>query len=109
VLMRMSRELKLTPDQRDQIATIMQEARLQVRESRLQIMQRRRQIFLDAFGKIRAVLTPEQQTKFDRDFGRPFLRQQSRMRRRFGVPPAIAPAPPPAAEPQSGQPAAPQS
>jgi Spy/CpxP family protein refolding chaperone len=95
VLMRMSRELKLTPNQRDQIATIMQEARLKVRESRLKVIEQRRHIYLDALAKIRDVLTPEQQAKFDRDFGRPFLRQQQRLQRRLRS--AQPPAPPPAA------------
>lgn len=110
VLMRMSRELKLSADQREQIATILQEARLRVRESRLQMMQRRRQIFLNAYGRIRNVLTPDQQAKFDRDFGRPFLRRQRRFQRRFGNgPPAAAPPPGPPAAPSSGAaPAAPQ-
>jgi Spy/CpxP family protein refolding chaperone len=97
VLMRMSRELKLTPDQRDRIATIMQEARLRVRESRLEVMEQRRHIFLEAFAKIRDVLTPDQQAKFDRDFGRPFLRQQQRFQRRFGGAPPAAPPPAPSA------------
>lgn len=99
VLARMSRELKLSADQRDQIATILQEARLRIRESRLKMIQRRRHIFLSALDKIRAVLRPDQQAKFDRDFGRPFLRRERRLQRRFGgVPPgapqSAAPAPP---------------
>jgi Spy/CpxP family protein refolding chaperone len=106
VLMRMSRELKLAPDQRDRIATIMQEARLRVRESRREMMEQRRHIFLDAFAKIRDVLTPEQQARFDRDFGRPFLRQQQRFQRRFGGPPPRPAAPSP---PQGIPPVAPQN
>lgn len=112
VLMRMTRELKLTPDQRDQIAAILQEARLKVRESRVEALERRRRIFLDAFGKIRGALTVEQQAKFDRDFGRPFLRRVRRFQRRFGgpmpggPPPAPATAIPPA---KGAAPAAPQT
>ncbi len=100
VLMRMSRELKLTPDQRDRIATIMQEVRLQVRQSRREMMEQRRHSYMDALSKIRDVLTPEQQARFDRDFGRPFLRQQQRLRRRFGVPPPRPAAPSAPAAPQ---------
>jgi Spy/CpxP family protein refolding chaperone len=110
VLMRMNRELKLTADQRDRIASIMQETRLKVRESRLEMMDQRRHIYLDALSRIRDVLTPEQQARFDRDFGRPFLRRQQRLQRRFeGAPPRPAapgvPAPPqgiPTPAPQNG-------
>jgi Spy/CpxP family protein refolding chaperone len=96
VLAQMSRDLNLTSDQREQIATIMQETRLKVREMRLEMMQQRRQIFMDAYTKIRATLTPEQQAKFDRDFGRPFLRRYRRGERRLGgaPPPGGAQAPP---------------
>jgi Spy/CpxP family protein refolding chaperone len=108
VLVRMSRDLSLTPDQREQIATVMQETRLKVREMRLEMRQQRRQIFIDAYTKIRATLTPEQQAKFDRDFGRPFLRRQRRAERRFGGPPpmgaggmqGLPPGPPAAPPPQ---------
>jgi Spy/CpxP family protein refolding chaperone len=100
VLMRMNRELKLTPDQRDRIATIMQEARLKVRESRLEMMEQRRHIFMDSLAKIRDTLTPEQQARFDRDFGRPFLRQQRRFQRRFGAMPPRPVAPPVPTVPQ---------
>jgi Spy/CpxP family protein refolding chaperone len=110
VLARMSRELNLTSDQRDRIATIMHEARLRVRESRVEMAERRRHILLDALAKIRDVLTTEQQARFDRDFGRPFLRQQRRLQRRLGGPPLPGqppqiPSPPqgiPSPTPQNG-------
>jgi Spy/CpxP family protein refolding chaperone len=111
VLMRMTRELKLTTEQREQIATIMEEARLRVRGLRVAAMARRRRIFFDAFGRIRNVLTPEQQAKFDRDFGRPFLTQQRRMQSRFGGPEPGALAPPRAglAQPPSVAPSVPST
>ena len=66
VLARMTRDLNLTPDQHDEIGTIMQETWLKVRETHLEFMQHRRQLFMGAYARIRATLTPEQQAKFDR-------------------------------------------
>ncbi len=73
VVMRMDREVGLTPAQHQQVRDIMRNTRFKVMELRHQVQQQRHQLFLDAYDRIRGILTPEQQQKFDRAFPREFL------------------------------------
>ena len=75
ILEHMDRDLKLTPAQHDQVADILQDARLKQMQVRQQMQRQRRQIFAQAYDQIRAVLTPEQQHRFDKDFLPPRLRR----------------------------------
>lgn len=67
-VVRMDRELNLTPAQRSQIRGIMRDARLQIMQHEQEFRRLRHETFLQAMHQIRATLTPEQQEKFDRDF-----------------------------------------
>ena len=69
---RMNRELNLTPAERDQIHAIMSDTRHHVEDLRRESMEKRRALFSDSWNKIRAVLTPDQQKIFDRDFSPPW-------------------------------------
>jgi hypothetical protein len=71
ILERMSEDLKLTPEQRAQIVQVMRDTRSQLREQHHQFETERHTILSGAFAKIRALLTPEQQARFDKDFAPP--------------------------------------
>ena len=73
ILERMSRELSLTPAERDQISNIMRDTRAKAMQMRQDSMRQRHELFKQAFSQIRGVLTPEQQKKFDSDFPPPWL------------------------------------
>jgi Spy/CpxP family protein refolding chaperone len=68
IIERMNRELELTPAQREEIGTIMHDARGKAMQMRQDFMRQRHELFKQSFSQIRGVLTPEQQKKFDRDF-----------------------------------------
>jgi Spy/CpxP family protein refolding chaperone len=68
---RMQRELNLTPAQRDQILQIINETRAKVMSLREEFKHQRHETMLQARTRVRALLTPEQQEKFDRDFRPP--------------------------------------
>jgi Spy/CpxP family protein refolding chaperone len=65
---RMNRDLDLTPAQRDRIGDILRDTRFKVMAARRDFDHQRHDLFWQGLGQIRAVLTPEQQTIFDRDF-----------------------------------------
>ena len=67
----MDRELNLTPAERQQISQIMHDTRNKALQMRQQMQHQRHLLFADSFGRVRAVLTSEQQKKFDRDFPLP--------------------------------------
>lgn len=71
----MTERLDLTPAQREQIIDLMGATRDKVHAARRQFMRERRGILQDAYGKIRAVLTPEQRKNFDRYFVPPAERE----------------------------------
>jgi Spy/CpxP family protein refolding chaperone len=75
---RMNRALSLTPTQREQVGDVMQETRQQMIELRHDMQQRRRRLMFDAYLKIRAVLNPDQQKKFDDEFVPPKFRTEAR-------------------------------
>ena len=68
---RMQHELNLTPAQRDQILQIINETRAKVMSLREEFKHQRHETMLQARMRVRALLTPEQQEKFDRDFRPP--------------------------------------
>jgi Spy/CpxP family protein refolding chaperone len=68
---RMNRELNLTPVERDQIFAIMSDTRRKAEDQRSQMRVQRRELFVTAWNRVRAVLNPEQQKIFDRDFSPP--------------------------------------
>jgi Spy/CpxP family protein refolding chaperone len=68
---RMQHELNLTPTQRDQILQIVNETRSKVMNLRQEFQHQRHETMLQARARVRALLTPEQQEKFDREFRRP--------------------------------------
>jgi Spy/CpxP family protein refolding chaperone len=65
---RMQHELNLTPTQRDQILRIINETRAKVISLREEFQRQRHETMLQARARVRALLTPEQQEKFDREF-----------------------------------------
>jgi hypothetical protein len=73
IVERMSRELQLTPAQRDRVGDILRESRFKVREQQLDYQKHRHQIFWQALSQVREMLTPEQQKIFDREFSRPWM------------------------------------
>jgi Spy/CpxP family protein refolding chaperone len=68
---RMQHELNLTPAQRDQILQIVNETRSKVMNLREEFQNQRREQMHQARARVRALLTPEQQEKFDSEFRPP--------------------------------------
>jgi len=68
---RMQHELNLTPAQRDQIFQIVNETRSKVMNLREEFQNQRREQMHQARARVRALLTPEQQEKFDSEFRPP--------------------------------------
>lgn len=79
IIERMSRDLQLTPAQRDRVGDILKESRFKVREAQLEFQHRRHEIFWHALGHVREMLTPEQQKLFDREFARPWAMHSGEM------------------------------
>jgi Spy/CpxP family protein refolding chaperone len=71
---RMQRQLNLTPAQYDQILKIVQDTRDKVSNLRQDFQRQRRDALRQARDQVRALLTPEQQQKFDREFRPPHER-----------------------------------
>ena len=97
IVVRMDRELHLTPAQRSQIRYIMQDTRFKIMQYQREFRRQRRDAFLQALQQIRGTLTPEQQVLFDRDF-LPYgaQRDSQREEERGGRPAQPAPYVPPA-------------
>ena len=68
---RMQHELNLTPTQRDQVLQIINETRSKVMNLREEFQHQRHETMLQARARVRALLTPDQQEKFDREFRPP--------------------------------------
>ncbi len=68
---RMQHELNLTPTQRDQLLQIVKETRAKVTNLREEFQHQRHETMTQARTRVRALLTPEQQEKFDREFRPP--------------------------------------
>jgi len=62
---KMSRDLSLTEDQRKQVSTILDETRNEYKSLRAELRPRFEEPRQKARARIRALLTPEQQQKFD--------------------------------------------
>jgi Spy/CpxP family protein refolding chaperone len=75
---RMNRALSLTPSQREQIGEVMEDTRAQVMQMRRNILRQRRRLMIAAYLKIRALLNPDQQKKFDDEFIPPKFRTEAR-------------------------------
>ncbi len=89
---RMARVLQLTPAQREQIRAVMHETRGKIEATRNNFEQQRHVIFLSAYMRIHAMLTPSQQKLFDARFVPPSLRAEARAQRQ-AAPPASAVSP----------------
>jgi len=76
VVARMNHDLHLTPAEREQVLDIMQDTRLRVMQLRNHFQRARRAQLLQAYEQMRAVLTPEQQRQFDREFAPPAMRPE---------------------------------
>jgi Spy/CpxP family protein refolding chaperone len=68
---RMQRALNLTPAQRDQILAIVNETRPRMMKLREDFEHQRHETIMQARARVRALLTPEQQEKFDHEFRPP--------------------------------------
>jgi len=75
---RMNTALNLTPSQREQIVEVMQDTRAQVQQMRRDLQHHRRRLMIDAYLKVRAILNPAQQKKFDDEFIPPGFRAEAR-------------------------------
>jgi Spy/CpxP family protein refolding chaperone len=87
---RMARELQLTPAQHDQVEEVMESTRDKIQQARRDFRHQRRQILIDAYTRIRALLTPDQQKQFDRNFVPSRIRAEAEQGERQGG----APSPP---------------
>jgi Spy/CpxP family protein refolding chaperone len=74
---RMNRLLHLTPSQREQVGEVMEETHAKIQELRRNFRNQRRRDFADAYIRIHALLTPEQQSKFDQEFVPPRFRAEA--------------------------------
>ena len=68
---RLDHELKLTPDQLHQIDTLVRDTHLKMDQLYEDFHRQRQQLIFHTHDQIRALLTPEQQQKFDREFTPP--------------------------------------
>ena len=66
MLERFSSELKLTPDQKEQVKALLEAKRQKMEALRNEVRPRREEIRQSTQTEIRKLLSPEQQTKFDR-------------------------------------------
>jgi Spy/CpxP family protein refolding chaperone len=98
---KMTRELNLTPSQREQVGEVMEDTRARVGQLRRNFQRQRRRILLSAYIQIRGLLTPDQQTRFDRDFVPPRFRMEAEeLEQQSQTPPLSSPEASPVASPQ---------
>jgi Spy/CpxP family protein refolding chaperone len=69
---RLDHHVNLTPAQREQISGIMRDTRGKIDGLKRDYLRARRSSMWDSYDKVRAVLTPDQQKVFDRDFSPPW-------------------------------------
>jgi Spy/CpxP family protein refolding chaperone len=74
---RMNQSLNLDPSQREQIVEVMEDTRDQVTQLKHSLQRQRRRLMLAAYLKIRAILNPDQQKKFDDEFVPPKFRAEA--------------------------------
>jgi Spy/CpxP family protein refolding chaperone len=68
---RLDHDLALTPDQRHQIQDLVRDTHVKMQQLHEDFSHQHEQLIFQTHDKIRAVLTPEQQVKFDREFTPP--------------------------------------
>ena len=68
---RLDHELKLSPDQLHQIDTLVRDTHVKMDQLYEDFHRQRQQLIFQTHDQIRALLTPEQQQKFDREFTPP--------------------------------------
>lgn len=68
---RLAEDLHLTPNQLHQVEGLMRDTHAKLEQQREDSRRQRMQIIMQTHDQIRALLTPEQQEKFDRDFAHP--------------------------------------
>jgi Spy/CpxP family protein refolding chaperone len=101
---RMSRDLALTPAQREQVAEVMEDTRARVGHLRREFQKQRRKVLLNAYIQIRSLLTPDQQKRFDRDFVPPRFRTEAQQLQQQGQtepPPWASPGASPGSPPEA--------
>ena len=74
---RMDRVLNLTPSQKAQVGEVMEDTRDKIQQARRDFQRQRRKSLDDAYIKIRGLLTPDQQKRFEREFVPPTLRKEA--------------------------------
>jgi Spy/CpxP family protein refolding chaperone len=75
---RMSRSLALSDTQRRQLHLILEETKQELNQARLDYESNQRRLMVKAYLESRAMLTPEQQAKFDRKFVPHELQEEAR-------------------------------
>jgi Spy/CpxP family protein refolding chaperone len=75
---RMNKALSLDPSQREQIAEVMEDTRAQVMDLRRKLQHQRRRLMIAAYLRVRSILNPNQQKKFDDEFVPPRFRAEAR-------------------------------
>jgi Spy/CpxP family protein refolding chaperone len=75
---RMNRSLSLSPSQHEEIVEVMEDTRAEVLQLRRNTQRQRRRLMIGAYLKVRAILNPEQQKKFDNEFVPPKFRAEAR-------------------------------
>jgi Spy/CpxP family protein refolding chaperone len=93
---RMARVLQLTPAQREQIRSVMHDTHGKIEAARNNFEQQRHAIFLGAYLRIHALLTPSQQKIFDARFVPPSLRAEAQAQlraRATPLPSSVSPGP----------------
>jgi len=79
---RLDHELHLSPDQLHQIETLVRDTRVKMDQLHEDFHRRHQQLIFQTHDQIRALLTPEQQQKFDREFTPPVGRDRDQEHRR---------------------------
>jgi Spy/CpxP family protein refolding chaperone len=94
---RMNKALSLNPSQREQIGEVMEDTRAQVVDMRRNLQHQRRRLMIAAYLKVRAILNPDQQKRFDDQFVPPRFRAEARQaqQERGGAANESSPAPSP--------------
>jgi Spy/CpxP family protein refolding chaperone len=68
---RLDYDLQLTPDQLHQVQTLMRDTHAKMDQLHEDFERQHQQLIFQTHDKIRELLTPEQQQKFDREFSHP--------------------------------------
>ncbi|MGH7985977.1 MAG: hypothetical protein ACREQX_06795 [Candidatus Binataceae bacterium] len=75
-LARMIQTLKLTPAQSEEVGEVMEDTHVKMRDLHAQFRRQRRDTLIQAYGRIRGLLSGDQQRRFDQDFVPPKLRNR---------------------------------